>query len=1025
MFSLTPIHKNIQQRLFERMDLYENKKAANTNTIEKSKIKYEDLATKTPFIRMISNPSEIMVVGEDHPIEPVVMMGGELTAGTKIIPGNPITRDVGAATKIYRTEKQKTAGIRLQQDATGALRKVKDFATKRLNIAATNPMFGYDQLYSNSFNRPIAGVRSIEVGYKGGLKAHREGTINWTCWTFDELERLKEHFLSPGKSILLEWGWVYKSTAKDLMSYFDVTTNSITKSAFTDISDKVWENYGDFDSMTGLIKNFEWTTRDDGGFDCTTTLAGMGVNLLNNVMEEEDKKYPDKLAAISSEQVIRNRVQLNTLVKELEKPNPNEDTLTEAYETNLLLGMKTIGQNINDILDSLARKSDKAGVESDKIGKLYIDQHPFIESKIGNDIKKVILVEETTHGVSQSKSIGYALSKYYVIWKDAFIIEYIVRGKGGQPGVPSDLYFELQNAWVTWGWFEDNILAKFYSLINKNGDLITLLRSLEEIDGKERSTIISNHENLYTHDFYNYILPGKSVLPYSDEFYDIPDLLLKLAKLTDDRENFEPFQVGEKKDRGYLRNILVNTNTIKEMFGNIETGYSEPEQLTTMIETFVRHLNKHINFFDLEVIADERNLSVLKIVDQTVSELDLSKPKNLSGLEGDGLRSRPNKLDGIFYFPVWNSKSIVKKQNLTSKIPNAIQLAVMYGSNADQVALRSTPSTDLNIQGQIVGALHSKTKDSYLKGLEFTKRKKQFDTLGRMSGSPTGSIEKHTGFSLRAVYSDTLKTKLKDTYEERLAKVNKEMEDERWRDYLSKEKTDSKLPKDQPPPLPSFIKNEAHREKIGKVLKEFGLNDIYSFGGVLLSDFMISLRSAIFANTPGSPGKVSQDVLIPLDLELEVDGIGGIYPGNSFNSDYLPSDYQDKTVFQAFDINHRVDNSGWSTTIKGKMRTSFPQLNKIDTEGTTGEPAIFDETMKTAINAYNKVETKEEKKRTTVGGTGSVVVGVVTPGGSRAARAMTNKSLASRKKAEKETRSGVSGFFNRFTRYTMKKLGPK
>ena len=32
--------------------------------------------------------------------------------------------------------------------------------------------------------------------------------------------------------------------------------------------------------MVGIIKNFEFTTREDGGFDCTTTLTSIGVNVI-------------------------------------------------------------------------------------------------------------------------------------------------------------------------------------------------------------------------------------------------------------------------------------------------------------------------------------------------------------------------------------------------------------------------------------------------------------------------------------------------------------------------------------------------------------------------------------------------------------------------------------------------------------------------------------------------------------------------------------------------------------------------
>ena len=34
--------------------------------------------------------------------------------------------------------------------------------------------------------------------------------------------------------------------------------------------------------MVGVIKNFEYTTRDDGGFDCQTILSSVGVNVLDN-----------------------------------------------------------------------------------------------------------------------------------------------------------------------------------------------------------------------------------------------------------------------------------------------------------------------------------------------------------------------------------------------------------------------------------------------------------------------------------------------------------------------------------------------------------------------------------------------------------------------------------------------------------------------------------------------------------------------------------------------------------------------
>ena len=73
----------------------------------------------------------------------------------------------------------------------------------------------------------------------------------------------------------------------------------------------------------------------------------------------------------------------------------------------------------------------------------------------------------------------------------------------------------------------------------------------------------------------------------------------------------------------------------------------------------------------------------------------------------------------------------------------------------------------------------------------------------------------------------------------------------------------------------------------------------------------------------GTSKQVNTPLLIPLELELDIDGIGGIYPGNSYHSTYVPSRYQKNTVFQCFDVNHRLDSSGWTVTLAGKMRATL------------------------------------------------------------------------------------------------------
>ena len=60
--------------------------------------------------------------------------------------------------------------------------------------------------------------------------------------------------------------------------------------------------------------------------------------------------------------------------------------------------------------------------------------------------------------------------------------------------------------------------------------------------------------------------------------------------------------------------------------------------------------------------------------------------------------------------------------------------------------------------------------------------------------------------------------------------------------------------------------------------------------------------------------------LLPVELEIAIQGISGILPGNVFSVSYLPEIYKRSCVFQALEINQNVSGGTWETTIKGQIR---------------------------------------------------------------------------------------------------------
>jgi hypothetical protein len=70
----------------------------------------------------------------------------------------------------------------------------------------------------------------------------------------------------------------------------------------------------------------------------------------------------------------------------------------------------------------------------------------------------------------------------------------------------------------------------------------------------------------------------------------------------------------------------------------------------------------------------------------------------------------------------------------------------------------------------------------------------------------------------------------------------------------------------------------------------------------------------------------TSDPLVSIELEIEIDGTGGIFPGNAFHSSYLPSSYMNRVCFQVKGASHKIDSTGWTTTLVGQMRVAGNKL---------------------------------------------------------------------------------------------------
>ena len=130
--------------------------------------------------------------------------------------------------------------------------------------------------------KPMPGITSVDVKSKSAYGSLREVTVNFSCNNLQQLEDLELLYMRPGYTALIEWGWTpYLNNEGDIknnISFYDgVLNGNVDKeTVFKDLFQKSKDHFGNYDALYGYVKNYSWTARMDGGYECQTTIISIG-----------------------------------------------------------------------------------------------------------------------------------------------------------------------------------------------------------------------------------------------------------------------------------------------------------------------------------------------------------------------------------------------------------------------------------------------------------------------------------------------------------------------------------------------------------------------------------------------------------------------------------------------------------------------------------------------------------------------------------------------------------------------------
>ena len=522
--------------------------------------------------------------------------------------------------------------------------------------------------------RPAPGIKDLSSEFisTNNTQFNRKVTVNFTCYSLADLEELNERFMSLSRKVYVQWGWatdekitpLIKSDGKIDYSGSDPENK---KSEITRLQEEViTRGQGDFDAVIGFVNNISFSLREDGGFDCTTELTAQGVNILDNVVEQGGEDNPEVIK--KGLQYGNYSAQYGSFLKEIN--NLHIDALNFVGNTNQqpIYDGNFAAENVEITEDEEQNITDVTFKNLSLESKSYVYNENFILTKTLKDVVD-----------SFNPDLDLINNKFQLQKRNNYKDSLFLYEKGGVNSNSNynkrfnlndnDPLVEPNECWVRWGWFEDNLLNKYFALYDAKDDKpVSYYRSIQplankkvniefertEIDnietrvekafGLERKGEVVKQVSLEVEDFESRKVPNKKEFITTDikqflfpgKFTIVPDLesIQKKVKraqndrnklIDDDFDNFLKFgevegskeyeilqavRLAEQEEELALQ-LLEKLETIDEIKKEISKSGISLENKDEVTET---GFDKFLFLYELErVLSDESTINSFNV----------------------------------------------------------------------------------------------------------------------------------------------------------------------------------------------------------------------------------------------------------------------------------------------------------------------------------------------------------------------------------------------------------------------------
>ena len=745
-------------------------------------------------------------------------------------------------------------------------------------------------------------------------------TIDWTCPDPVYFEEVFEpNFLRMGAYAAIEFGWgIEDSEIKDveplsieeMRRFLTPDPTDPNNSGGVALRERNLKTSGNYFCGVGTVIKFKWSINSDGTYSGNMEVMTPGASALSETTQGTSNSS-DSIPVMKFNNTFELQALSNKILKNLSKYDIEEEE-REA--------IRKAANSANDVSNNLQVNSTTFNVAMRNLDKVA---DYFLDDKFGSEATSKTNYNDgkdayALPGLNINKGRGKVTYDYHDgLIRMSVPYETSINNASLLQTVYKVPDFLKKRYFMSWGWFEDNMLNTFFKL-KTGSQVIQSFKSETSIpDGNifgrplyktfDNKCVSSKH--LYSLGLDKTILPGKHHPTLADGFSKIKDPYLRefipkfykdeqrvdldrirlIYKVIDDE--FPPFLQGIDKNRNYERGLekVENEDGGSELK---EVDYSNVGNIRNMvfpIEMFQKHFQnttstrQGIRNFWADVNNQYGGYWGFQIGESTTTPGQIGVFDSYYSPKKYNSETKATSVDiteGMFPFSVYSKDSIVKSFDANLDLSAEAATLARYGhfSQPQSGTTKIDGKKELGIEAWNI--LNRSIDEEEVARKEDLRRFRELN-----DSKNTYKNVSYEGEDLQESFLDKIK--------------NLDEDDKKVLETLESSRV-------------QFINGVGCYDKKG--------NFSSYFKGVMLH--LIN-----FSDMKGSGSNIeTSQAILPIEVSLTLDGIGGLSVGNLFKLDYLPKVYREFCYFMITKVEHSIGTSGWETTIGSVMIADLPAV---------------------------------------------------------------------------------------------------